>query len=90
MPLRLVNPLMRRLPPTPPFSSIGLLLLALALLSVSEPEESSSIRDGLCAPLNCLFFRVDERVTGPKYPSFPLPTSDGVGLGLITRGVLGI
>jgi hypothetical protein len=88
---RLVRPLMRRLLPTPPLSNIGLLLLARALLSVSEPDESSSIRGGLCAPLNCcLFFLVGERVTGPKYPSFPLPTSDGVGLGLMTRGVLGI
>jgi hypothetical protein len=90
MPRRLVKPLMRRLLPIPPLSNIGLLLLALALLSVSEPDESSSICGGLCAPLNCLFFLVDERVTGPKYPSFPLPTSDGVGLGLMTRGVLGI
>ena len=33
--------------------------------------------------------RLAERVTGPKYPSFPL-SSEGVGDGEITRGVCGI
>ena len=37
----------------------------------------------------CRFLRVEERVTGPKYPSFALPVSEGVGEGDITRGVLG-
>ena len=41
-----------------------------------------------CTP--CLFLRVEERVTGPKYPSLPLPASEGVGEGEITRGVFGI
>lgn len=84
--LRVVNPLILLLPNPP--SSMGLRLLARARFSGSEPDESSSIGGGDCTRF--LFLRVDERVTGPKYPSFPLPTSEGVGEGEITRGVLGI
>lgn len=58
--LRLVRPLILRLPMPP--SSLGLRLLARALLSGSELDESSSMGGG--DVIRCL--RVDERVTGPK------------------------
>ena len=74
-----VKPLIRRRRP----SSIGLLLLALALFSGSELDESSSMGGGDVTS-RCL--RLAERVTGPKYPSFPL-VSEGVGEGDMTRGV---
>jgi hypothetical protein len=67
--LLLVKPLMRLLRPIPPLSNIGLLLLARALLSNSEPDESSSIGEGDLTSVSCCLFlllRVDERVTGPK------------------------
>lgn len=67
---------------------MGLRLLARARFSGSEPDESSSMGGGDCT--RCLLLRVDERVTGPKYPSLPLPASEGVGDGDITRGVFGI
>jgi hypothetical protein len=63
--LRLVKPLVRRLLPTPPPSKMGLRLFALARMSGSELDASSSIGGGDCTLL-CLFLRVDERVTGPK------------------------
>jgi hypothetical protein len=85
--LLLVKPLILLLPTPPLLSKTGLRLLALARFSGSELDESSSIGGG---DVYCLLLRVDERVTGPKYPSFWLPTSDGVGLGDMTRGVLGI
>jgi hypothetical protein len=62
---------------------MGLRLLALALFSGSELEESSSMGGG-DVTTRCL--RLAERVTGPKYPSFPL-VSEGVGEGDMTRGV---
>jgi hypothetical protein len=55
----LARALIRRLPPTFP---TGLRLLVRALLSGSEPDESSSIGGGDVT--RCL--RVAERVTGPK------------------------
>jgi hypothetical protein len=70
---------------------IGLLLLDLALhrsglVSDSSPSIASSIFNGVETR-----FRVDERVTGPKYPSCELSwLSDGVGEGEITLGVAGI
>lgn len=77
-----VRPLIRLLPPW----RIGLRLLARALFSGSDPDESSSIGGGEGGRL---FLRAAERVTGPKYPSFPL-ASEGVGDGDMTRGVCGI
>jgi hypothetical protein len=76
-----VNPLIRRRLP----ARMGLRLLARALFSGSDPDESSSIGMGLC--IFCL--RAAERVVGPKYPSLPL-SSEGVGDGDMTRGVCGI
>lgn len=57
-----------------------------ARFSGSEPDESSSIGGGDWS----LFLRAEARVTGGKYPSFPLPASEGVGDGEMTRGVWGI
>jgi hypothetical protein len=64
--LRLVKPLVFLLLPTPPLSSMGFLLFALALLSGSELDASSSMGGGDCTVFCCLFLRVDERVMGPK------------------------
>lgn len=74
-------PVMRRREP----SSRGLRLRVRALFSGSWSESRSSssiVGEGLP--------RID-RVTGPKYPSFPvLDESLGVGEGDMTRGGLGI
>jgi hypothetical protein len=70
---------------------IGSLLLDLALLSSRlGSDSSSSTPSSICAGALMRFF-ADERVTGPKYPSWaPSRLSEGVGEGEITLGVAGI
>lgn len=68
--------------------SRGLRLRVRALRN-SGLSSSSKSSDTGCGVASLLL--AADRVVGPKYPSFPLPScSDGVGLGDMTRGVDGI